>query len=196
MSVLEARFDDPVLGAQSIFRAVMEALAHPGTPHPIAFSGAPPAPLTPELAAVVLTLCDHDTPIWLDPALAGSADVGEWIGFHTGAPIERDTARAAFALATDGDLLPPLATFAQGTDEYPDRSTTVMLAVPALAGGAALRARGPGIANDVMLAPQGLPHHFATERAENRDRFPRGVDLLLTAPGMVLGLPRSTRLEV
>lgn len=196
MSVLEARFDDPVLGPQSTFRAVMEALARPGTPQPIAFPGAPPAPLTPELAALVLTLCDHDTPIWLDPALAGSADVGEWIGFHTGAPIEGDLARVAFALATDGDLLSALDTFAQGTDEYPDRSTTVLLAVPALAGGAALRARGPGIENDVRVAPQGLPHDFTTEWAENRERFPRGVDLLLTAPGMVLGLPRSTRLEV
>jgi alpha-D-ribose 1-methylphosphonate 5-triphosphate synthase subunit PhnH len=56
-------FADPVLDSQSVFRTVMMALARPGTIAELATGQLlPPAPLTPELAAVALTLCDHETP--------------------------------------------------------------------------------------------------------------------------------------
>jgi alpha-D-ribose 1-methylphosphonate 5-triphosphate synthase subunit PhnH len=192
---LEAGFADPVLGAQSAFRAIMDALARPGTAQAIAFPAAPPAPLTAELAAIALTLFDHDTPVWLDPALVETDAVRDWLAFHTGAPVTVQAADAAFALVTAAGLLPPLERFAQGTDEYPDRSTTIVLAVPALEGGAALSLRGPGINGRATIAPSGLPADFVGQRAENRARFPRGVDLLLAAPGAVLGLPRTTKVE-
>lgn len=192
---LEAGFADPVLGAQSTFRAVMDALARPGTAQPIIFPATPPAPLTAELAAVALTLLDHDTPVWLDPALVESDAVCTWLAFHTGAPVTTEPADAAFALVTAADLLPALDRFAQGTDEYPDRSTTIVLAIAAPEGGPALRLSGPGIKRSAGIAPLGLPGDFGAQRAENRARFPRGVDLLLTAPGIVLGLPRTTHVE-
>jgi alpha-D-ribose 1-methylphosphonate 5-triphosphate synthase subunit PhnH len=192
---LEAGFSDPVLGAQSSFRAIMDALARPGTTQALAFPATPPAPLTAELAAIALTLLDHDTPVWLDPALLESDGASDWLAFHTGAPVTTDPAGAALALVTTTDLLPSLERFAQGTDEYPDRSTTVVLAVPSFGGGAALKLRGPGVKDSVTIAPRGLPADFASQRAENRARFPRGVDLLLAAPGAVLGLPRTTRVE-
>ena len=84
---LDAGFADPVLGAQSTFRAVMEALSRPGTAQPIAFPATPPIPLTAELAAVALTLFDHDTAVWLDPALMELDAVCTWLAFHTGAPV-------------------------------------------------------------------------------------------------------------
>ncbi len=192
---LEAGFADPVLGAQSTFRAVVDALARPGTAQPIAFPATPPLPLTAELAAVALTHFDHDTPVWLDPTLMESDAVCTWLAFHTGAPVTTTPADAAFALVTAADLLPAFDRFAQGTDEYPDRSTTIVLAVPALEGGPALTLRGPGIMERAVIAPVGLPVDFVAQRLENRARFPRGVDLLLTAPGLVLGLPRTTRVE-
>lgn len=192
---LEAGFPDAVLGAQSVFRAVMDALARPGTRQAIEFAATPPAPLTAELAAVALTLCDHDTPVWLDPALAGAEAVGQWLAFHTGAPITAEPNEAAFALICEADRLPTLSRFAQGTDEYPDRSTTIVLAVAALDGGPMLRLKGPGIKDEAVVEPTGLPTDFVTQWLDNRTQFPRGVDLLLTAPGALVGLPRSTRVE-
>ena len=192
---LEAGFADPVLGAQSTFRAVMDALARPGTAQTVDFPAAPPKPLTAELAAVALTLFDHDTPVWLDPALMESDAVCTWLAFHTGAPVTTEPADAAFALVTAADLLPAIERFAQGSDEYPDRSTTIVLAAPTLDGGHALSLRGPGIEESAVIAPTGLPADFVAQYAQNRARFPRGVDLLLTTPGKVLGLPRSTRVE-
>ena len=43
-----------------------------------------PAPLDPATAAVLLTLVDNETPLWLDPAVAAARD---WLAFHCGASI-------------------------------------------------------------------------------------------------------------
>ncbi len=53
--MLAPGFADPVHDAQATFRAVMDALARPGLPRPLTPGLTPPAPLTPELAAVALT---------------------------------------------------------------------------------------------------------------------------------------------
>ena len=73
-------FADPVRDAQSVFRTVMMALARPGTIGDLAAGPVtPPAPLTPELAAVALTLCDHETPVWFDRELSADPDVAAFI---------------------------------------------------------------------------------------------------------------------
>ena len=94
-------FADPVLDAQRVFRGVMEALARPGSLQPLADLPEVPAPLTPELAAIALALADADAPLWLDAPLAGAPAVAEFLRFHTGAPIVKDPAEAAFALVAD-----------------------------------------------------------------------------------------------
>lgn len=192
-TTIEGGFADLVLGAQNVFRAVMDALARPGTQLSIASDAAPPAPLTPELGAVALTLCDHDTLVWLDPVLAANEAVTSWLAFHCGAPLTADIGEAAFALVSDVALLPAIDSFGQGTDEYPDRSTTVVLAV-----GSAVRPvtlKGPGI-KDQLITELPLPGgDFIDQWAENRARFPRGVDLLLVRDGTVVGLPRTVRIS-
>ena len=81
----------------------------PGTVQSIASDALPPLPLTPELGAVALTLCDHDTPLWLDPGLATSEAVVAWLNFHCGAPLTTDAAEAQFALVSKcGTKLPDL----------------------------------------------------------------------------------------
>ena len=100
---------------------------------------------------------------------------------------------AAFALVSDATQLPRLAAFGQGTDEYPDRSTTVVLAAGSVVRPVTLR--GPGI-KDQFSAELPLPGgDFIELWAENRARFPRGVDLLLVRDGTVVGLPRTTRIS-
>lgn len=193
--VLDAGFADPVLGAQSAFRAIMEALARPGMVQRLALPAAAPEPLSPRLAAVALTLLDHDSKVWMDPELMRSPAVRDWVAFHTGAPLTERPADAAFALVTDAGLLPPLGTFSQGTDEYPERSTTIVLSVQALEGGPELRLRGPGIKDNVRISPPSLPADFASQWQQNRTRFPRGVDLLMVSGSDVLALPRTTRVE-
>ena len=84
----------------------------------------------PTAGAVALTLCDHDTPLWLDPALAGIGRGRAWLGFHTGAPLGQHAGRRAFRAGRRArPSLIALENFAQGTQEYPDRSTTLILQV-------------------------------------------------------------------
>jgi alpha-D-ribose 1-methylphosphonate 5-triphosphate synthase subunit PhnH len=190
--MLAPGFADPVHDAQAAFRAVMDALARPGRVRPLEPGLAPPAPLTPELAALALALTDADTPVWLDAALAGEPDVAAYLRFHTGAPLTDDPTRAAFALVREPGRCPPLRRFAPGTPAYPDTATTLVLAFDAMTDGEGLRLAGPGIRGTARLALEPLPDGLVGQLAENHAGFPLGVDLILTAPGRVAGLPRST----
>lgn len=190
--MLAPGFTDPVHDAQGTFRAVMDALARPGLPRPLSSGLVPPPPLTPELAAVALALADADTPVWLDAALAAAPEVAAYLRFHTGAPLTDDPARAAFALIREPGRCLPLSDFAPGTPAYPDTSTTLVLALDAITEGEGLHLAGPGVRGTVRMAPRPLPANFLAQIAANRADFPLGVDLILTAPGRVAGLPRST----
>lgn len=190
--MLSPGFSDPVHDAQGAFRAVMDALARPGLPRPLAADLAPPAPLTPELAAIALTLVDADTPVWLDDALSAVPDVAAYLRFHTGAPLTADPAGAAFALVREPARCPPLGTFGPGTPAYPDTSTTLVLAFDRIGDGAGLGLVGPGIRGTARLAVSPVPADWIAQLAQNHARFPLGVDLILTAPGRVAGLPRSS----
>jgi len=180
-----------VLAAQSTFRKVMDATARPGSIQTVASGTAAPAPLAAAAAAIALTLCDHDTPVWLDAAFAGDA-VTQWLRFNTGCPIVTDQAQSAFVLAGDLAALPQLESFALGTPDYPDRSTTLILQLASLTGGEALTLSGPGIRDTASLAPQGLPKNFVEQLAANRALFPLGVDVLLVAGNDIAALPRTT----
>ena len=61
-------FQEPVFEAQAVFRSLMDCMARPGTIGHVAASVLPPKPLSPAAGAVALTLCDHDTPVWLTPS--------------------------------------------------------------------------------------------------------------------------------
>ncbi len=201
-------FADPVLEAQSVFRSIMTAMARPGTIADLASEGLnPPRPLTPGLAAVALALCDHETPIWLDTDLAAAQSVARYLQFHTGAPLVAEPADAAFVFAVALNELPLLTELAQGSDEYPDRSTTLVLAVAALGSGRALTLAGPGIKERATLALMpsgddighlqsqlGLLEDLITQLDDNHARFPRGVDCIFVARDKLAALPRSTRI--
>ena len=188
-----AGFADPVRDAQGCFRAVLDALAHPGKPQKLLASGQRLGPLDAQLASIMLTLSDHDTPIWLSAALREDA-VSGFVGFHTGAPIVDDPERANFAFVAFGDPWPKLAQCNLGTDAYPDRSTTIVAEISALTGGPRMMLAGPGIAETQEFSPAVLPGDFSLQWSENRRLFPRGVDLLLIADDQVIGLPRSSRI--
>src|SRR2546430_7595423 len=129
---LPAGFADKVLSAQSTFRSVMDAMARPGGVQRVAAAAAAPAPMMHGTAAIALTLFDHDTPVWLDPRMTATSDVAKWLKFHTSAPVIADSSIASFALIGDPQSLPVLDRFALGSNEYPDRSTTLVLQVESL----------------------------------------------------------------
>jgi len=193
-TVYEGGFIDPVGASQIVFRALMDAMARPGSVQPLPAMTAPPVPLTASAAALIAMLADADTPVWLDPALTKTPAVKDWIVFHTGAPVTVHQSDAAFALVASPQSLSALNGFSLGTQEFPDRSTTMILQVLTLSKGALLQLEGPGIKSQTSLAPDPMPHHFEAQWQANRAAFPRGIDLILAGPDCVAAMPRSTRL--
>ncbi|MFL4469865.1 phosphonate C-P lyase system protein PhnH [Tateyamaria armeniaca] len=182
---LSGGFADPAIDAAHTFRAVMEAMARPGTIHNI--SGAtPPAPLSPAAAAVLLTLCDTDTPVHL-AGDANCAPLRQWLAFHTGAPLT-DPSHCMFAVGA-WKALQPLSSFPPGTSQYPDRSATLIVEVAELANaGAPLT--GPGIKDQTTLL---LPETKAFQA--NQKLFPRGLDFIFTCERQMAALPRTTEVR-
>lgn len=185
-------FTDPVHDAQRTFSALMRALAEPGRVFPLASDLAPPAPLSPELAAVALALLDYETPVALAGALGAHPEVMDFLRFHTGAPQAHELSQARFVFFRAGEELPPLAAFAQGEPDNPDRSATLVVEVARFADGP-LSLFGPGIEGHRAFGAEPLPADFAARLEANAAGFPLGVDLILCAPGAVAGLPRTVR---
>jgi alpha-D-ribose 1-methylphosphonate 5-triphosphate synthase subunit PhnH len=189
-----ADFPASVLAAQSNFRAILDATASPGTVRSVAADVTAPEPLTAGAAAVALTLCDNDTPVWLDSALGDSEAVCQWLRFHCGCKLVDAPGDAGFAFVSAAAELPPFESFNLGTPDYPDRSTTIVLTVETLQAGPPLVLTGPGIRDRAVLRAAPLPADMAARLADNRALFPRGVDLILVTATEVAALPRSVRL--
>ena len=101
---------DPVGQAQQVFRLALTALSRPAQTH--AFVPCPadtaadelPAGLSPERAALALSLCDNETTVWLAPGL-DTEDVRAWFRFHCGTVLVAEPAQAAFAFVPGTEAL-------------------------------------------------------------------------------------------
>ena len=151
----------------------------------------PPAPLDPATAAVLLTLVDHDTPLWLDPAPRPARD---WIAFHCGAARRRRAGarrlRAGPGAARSRARCRPARTSSRR------RAATLILQVGSLADGTRYRLSRPGLARagaavGATACPPISPRSgSATTRASRC-----GVDLVLCAGTTLAALPRSVTVE-
>lgn len=120
-----------------------------------------------------------------------------------------DDGLAALAAATGADMVAPgradhlfVTTLPQpdligqlrlGSDLYPEEGATLVVQAP-IAAGQGLRLSGPGIEGTVDVAT-GLPAAFWAMR-DHVMRFPMGFELFVIDGAQVLGLPRSTKVEV
>lgn len=183
--VLSGGFSNPAHDSARAFRACLEAMARPGRIQPIT-GATPPAPVSPAAGAILLTLVDATTPIFLAESHDTEA-VRKWIAFHCSAPVVA-AGEADFAIGT-WDALQPLSQFAIGTADYPDRSATLIIDCEDLSEPTALLS-GPGIET---TQPAYLPAIDAF--GANHAQFPLGVDCYFTSGGQVSALPRSTKVE-
>lgn len=182
---LSGGFENAPVEASRAFRAVLNAMARPGVIETITGANAP-APMSPAMATVILTLCDPETPIFLASS-HDSKDIRNWIAFHIGAPIVTAN-KAAFAIGAWDNLI-PLTQYAIGNSEYPDQSSTLVVDVPGLEyNGATLR--GPGIKKTTQL---NLPETAAFQM--NALLFPLGLDFIFCAGEQMAALPRTTKVE-
>ena len=182
---LSGGFADAPVEAARAFRAIMNALARPGTIETLA-GAAPPAPLGAAAGMVLLTLADGTTPVHLAPSHDLPA-VRDWLTFHCGTPFVA-AADAVFALGTWA-ALSPASRFPIGTPEYPDRAATLIVETAEF-GRPNARLHGPGLAGEATAA---LPE--AEPFVANHSLFPLGFDCFFTSDHRLFGLPRSTNVE-
>lgn len=187
-------FESPVFQSQTVFKSLMDGMARPGAIRPIEKGANPPQPMGPGAGAIALTLCDHDTPVYLPMPLV-EAGVPGWLAFQSGALVTQDRTEAQFAFLDRSTPLPPLSTFSTGTQEYPDRSATIVLEVASIGSGQDFILSGPGIEDTATISVTGLPAPFEGLWKENNALFPRGVDLILVAGNEMICLPRTVRIR-
>lgn len=187
-------FDDYPSQSNAVFKSCLHALSRPGLISDFEPNLKSPAPLLPTAAAVFLTLADFETKFWLDPALANHPAVIEFLRFHTGAQHVSNHNEADFAVLADSASIPALGEFMQGTPEFPDRSTTLIVQVAELAQNG-WTFTGPGINGTLDFSATPLPQGFKSELLQNRSRFPCGIDLIFISTTQLAALPRSVNLQ-
>jgi len=172
--------------SQRIFRAVLDALARPGT-----LGRLPSVPGYPAALLPLLALADLSTPA----CVLDDEDSG-WPGAVralTSAPVTA-LGEARLVAALRPVTLAELAEVRAGTAAAPEEGALVTLAIDIFPpNGSPRLLRGPGISGSRELRVAGLPGGFAAARRRLTEAFPAGADFLLVAPdGTVAGLPRTT----
>lgn len=163
------------------FEEMMWALSRPGLIRTLPSAG---------LAPIGESLLDRECTV----AVVDDAEFARVLS-RTGArsaPLQE----ADYVVAT-ADTAEKASAFAElriGTLDYPDQAATLF--VPARFGfGARLMLTGPGVKDSVTIAVDGIDASFWRVRTE-AIRYPLGWDVYLVDGDRVIGLPRSTRIEV
>lgn len=175
----------PVQGAfeartNATFEALMWALSRPGTVQDLP---------SPDMAGIAEALLDRECRVACeDPALAAR------VASFGAALAPAALADHAFLSLMDENGLSLLEQVPVGSDLYPDQGATV-IAAARFGSGQRLRLTGPGIETSALVAIDGLARGLWSLRAA-RCRYPAGFDLFLIDGARVMGLPRSTRIEV
>lgn len=164
----------------STYEALMWALSRPGTTRTLPVPG---------MEVIAETLIDRESRVFsqdaaLLPAIAA-----------TGATIvPAEAADHAFLSLEGAAGLSALSLLPAGSHAYPDEGATVFAAAR-FGQGRRLRLSGPGIETTVDVMVGGLPDEVWAIRAA-RCVYPTGFELFLIDGDRVLGLPRSTTIEV
>lgn len=164
--------------ANETFEALLWALSRPGQP-----KGLPSAGEKPILRALLDRECKAYS---ADPALMPAI-------MGTGAVLS-DLPEADHVFLGKLSSLEPLDQIALGSDLYPDEGATVVLRA-VLGHGPGLRLTGPGIETRLDMQIDHLPRGF-WERRRQLSRYPMGFDLFILDGAAVVGIPRSTEVEV
>jgi alpha-D-ribose 1-methylphosphonate 5-triphosphate synthase subunit PhnH len=179
--------------ARETFQALLSALSNPG--HLFTLPGISLA-TRQACQQIGFTLLDLETSFYSpDPALAN-------VLLQSGArPLSVANAAylffpesAAFAPPALAQTLADVERAAVGTITDPDDGATLIIGCR-LGEGVLLRLQGPGIQHSSEVRVAGLPLEFWQLRLA-KISYPLGIDLFLVDGGQVVGLPRSTMIEI
>lgn len=169
--------------AQLTFRALAAALAYPGRRQTLPASG------TEAHAAIAESLVDLESSYFTNDRRLDAL-----VGPLGGRRLSVGEAQHQFFPNLSADELIELREAPVGTYLYPDRSATLVIGCQFKIG-VLLRLSGPGVNGAIELDVAGIPDDFWLIRA-SACAYPLGWDIFLVAGDEVVGLPRTTRVEV
>lgn len=166
--------------SNATFDALLWALTRPGLVQTLSFAGF--LPLAESLLDRECSFFCEDEQLGEEIARTGAEATALSQAEYLFLSLETSRQVAALATLLNGNLL------------YPDASATIF--APATIGsGAMLRLSGPGIYGFVDIAIGGVDRSFWEMRAE-AIRYPLGWDVYLADGDRLIGIPRSTKIEV
>lgn len=205
------------LATQRAFRALLQAMSHPGQVYPL--SGDTDNAIAPTgetgLLLVLRTLLDHEVSFSVAgaPAEALEKTVARLTGCRSAAVADAD-----FVLVPEGKSKGDIRRAKRGTREYPDSGATAIYAVQSVQGNADVSEsagntapvfseapvcaatavlKGPGIKGEITVAIVGTSPEELADIKEMTADFPLGMDcIFVDGTGRVMCIPRSTRIEV
>lgn len=158
------------------YEALMWALSRPGLPRDLPAAGQ---------AGIIETLIDRECAVYCeDSAMADQA------ARSGAAMVAPDRADHLFLSQPPAQL----TGLRQGSDMYPEEGATLVIPV-SLGSGDTLRLTGPGVNREVILSLSGIPQSFWSERTRVM-RYPMGFEVFLLDGAKVIGIPRTTVVEV
>ena len=173
-----------------VFRALLSAFAFPGRVSQL------PRELVarmPALCLPMLALTDIETTMCAPDQPELQAEIATITGARTVA--SRDAQFVMHdAMPTDETTL----SLSRGTTYQPELGCRLVLAwtPPASSDSIEVKLSGPGVVNGTTLAVSSASAAFLAARSVANSRSPMGIDCwLVSAPGEVVGLPRTTRIE-
>lgn len=160
------------------YEALMWGLSRPGLPRRLPAAGQ---------EGIIETLIDRECAVYTDDTTLAAALS------RAGADLVTQE-DADHLFLTQAPELKALSHLRQGSDLYPDDGATLVICV-SLGHGEKLRLSGPGVDGTVDILVSGLPKGFWDARLKAM-RYPMGFELFLLDKDQVIGIPRSTSVEV
>ena len=168
---------------QETFARLMWALSYPGRPQPLSGMGLRRFELIAE------ALIDLETSYY-----TADQELAQRLRFTGARAYPPATAQYQFYPVLTPSDLDCVGDAPVGTYAYPDEGATIVVGCTA-GEGETVSLSGPGTPHPMTLQVAGLPSGFWHAR-EQAIRYPLGWDLFLVTADSVIGVPRSTIVEV
>jgi len=186
-------FENRISGPRKTFRAIIEAMAHPGRLVRIKSKLNIPDLLNPASAATCLTFLFDEAPLWAD--LSWNSSAISWFQFHCGCSIVTEPCMAHYALITRPEVMPPLNTFKIGGNKHPESATTLIVQVEQFNNDKGKILSVPGMKTTTHFAPEGIPPKFWEQWQFLAASSPLGMDVFFTCNDILAALPGKTEIN-
>lgn len=170
--------------SRETFLALLQATSRPGTSHALPAVG--PAD---SFVSIATALLDLETTF-----ICPDADLLPQLRPCGAREVAASEADYWFVPRLTAEDLDALAQAKAGTMVYPDRSATLVIGAR-LGGGRSLTLSGPGLPQPLTIQVADLPEEFWPLR-QAHNHYPLGWDIFLVDGTTVVGIPRSTAIEL